>query len=130
MVKLVDFIKTIYYNINVNIFKELKGMRKNETEQIIKNLKDQFNSLKEEYHKFAENYSNLADLKEAIHQHDKNIIKDVLFDILTDLYFAEFTIPDNYDNMTKEDLIDAYKKIGQDIEKRYNYDYDKDFMQL
>ena len=95
---------------------------------IIDGLEDNLEEVKKENKKLKEDYHNLKDLKEAIDEHDRNLTEQVLFDILTDLYFQEWTRACDYEKMTKEEIIEAYTNTCKEIEKRYNYDYTSDLL--
>lgn len=85
-------------------------------------LKQRVKQLKEE----KESYSNVKDLKDAIDEHDKNLTEKILFDVLSTLYFQDWTRACDYKNMTQEQIIQAYTNTCKEIEKRYNYDFHDD----
>lgn len=103
-------------------------MNENEMQGIIGELEGNLKEVKKENKKLKEDYCNLKDLKEAIDEHDRNLTEQILFDILSDLYFQNWTRACNYEKMTKKDIIEAYTNTCKEIEKRYNYDYINDLL--
>ena len=103
-------------------------MDKNEMQGIIDGLEDNLEEIKKENKKLKEDYCNLKNLKEAIDEHDRNLTEQILFDILTGLYFQDWTRACDYEKMTKEEIIEAYTNTCKEIEKRYNYDYTSDLL--
>ncbi len=52
--------------------------------------------------------------------------EEVLFDVLTRFYFADWTRACDYNNMTSEDVVEAAMAVCAKIEERYNYSIDND----
>lgn len=103
-------------------------MNKNEMQGIIDGLEDNLEEVEKENKKLKEEYSNLKDLKQSIDKHDRNIEERVLFDILSYLYFQDWTRVCNYNKMTKEEIIQAYTNTCKEIEQRYNYNFTDDLL--
>ena len=103
-------------------------MNENEMQGIIDGLEDNLEEVEKENKKLKEEYSNLKDLKEAIDEHDRKIEERVLFDILSYLYFQDWTRACDYNKMTKEEIIQAYTNTCKEIEQRYNYNYSRDLL--
>lgn len=87
-------------------------------------LEQRVKQLKEE----KESYSNVKDLKDAIDKHDRNLTEKILFDVLSILYFQDWTRACDYEKMTKEEIIQAYTNTCKKIEQRYNYDFTNDLL--
>lgn len=98
-------------------------MNKNEMQGIIDGLEDNLEEVEKENKKLKKDYSNLKDLKEAIDEHDRNLTEEILFDILSYLYFQDWTRACDYKNMTQEQIIQTYTNTCKELEKRYNYDF-------
>lgn len=69
-------------------------------------LEDKFKSLFEEYKRQAQ--------------------EQVLFDVLTQFYFADWTRACDYEKMTSEEVVEAAMSICKKLEERYNYNLDND----
>lgn len=71
-------------------------------------MKDKFESVFEEYKRQAQ--------------------KEVLYDVLTHFYFADWTRQCDYSKMTSEEVVEAAMTICKKLEERWNYSLDKDIL--
>ena len=69
-------------------------------------MEDKFKSLFEEYKKQAQ--------------------EQVLFDVLTQFYFADWTRQCDYKKMTSEEVVEAAMAVCKKLEERYNYSLNDD----
>ena len=51
----------------------------------------------------------------------------VLYDVLTEFYFADWTRKCDYDNMTSEEVVDAAMAVCKRLEEKYDYSLDDEF---
>jgi hypothetical protein len=59
--------------------------------------------------------------------YEKQIQRQVLFDVLTGFYFADWTRKCDYDKMTSEEIVEAAMSICKKLEEKYNYNFDDEF---
>ena len=64
--------------------------------------------------------------KSVFEEYKRQIQEQVLFDVLTSFYFANWTRACDYNNMTSKDVVDAAMAVCKKIEERYNYNLDDD----
>lgn len=69
-------------------------------------IEDKFKSLFEEYKRKAQ--------------------EEVLFDVMTQFYFADWTRQCDYEKMTPEEVVEAAMAVCKKLEERYNYSLDDD----
>jgi hypothetical protein len=69
-------------------------------------IEDKFKSLFEEYKRRAQ--------------------EEVLYDVMTQFYFADWTRKCDYDNMTSEEVVEAAMSVCKKLEERWNYSLDDD----
>ncbi len=69
-------------------------------------IEDKFKSLFEEYKRKAQ--------------------EEVLFDVMTQFYFADWTRQCDYEKMTSEEIVEAAMSICKKLEEKYNYNLDDD----
>lgn len=69
-------------------------------------IEDKFKSLFEEYKKQAQ--------------------EQVLFDVLTQFYFADWTRQCDYKKMTSEEVVEAVMAVCKKLEEHYNYSLNDD----
>lgn len=60
----------------------------------------------------------------------KQIEREVLYDVLTGFYFADWTRKCDYENMTPEEVVEAAMKVCKHIEEKYNYSLDDEFADI
>ena len=56
----------------------------------------------------------------------KQVQENVLFEVLTRFYFADWARQCDYDKMTSEEVVNAAMKVCKQIEEKYNYSFDSD----
>lgn len=71
-------------------------------------------SIEEQFNKVFSNY-------------EKQIQHQVLFDVLTGFYFADWTRKCDYDKMTSEEVVEAAMNVCKKLEEKYNYNFDNEF---
>ena len=64
--------------------------------------------------------------KSVFEEYKKQIQEQVLFDILAQFYFADWTRACDYKKMTSEEVVEAAMTICKKLEERYNYSFDTD----
>lgn len=64
--------------------------------------------------------------KLVFEEYKRHIQEQVLFDILSQFYFASWTRACDYEKMTSEEVVTAAMSVCKNIEKQYNYDIDND----
>ena len=65
--------------------------------------------------------------KKVFETYKKQIQESVLYDILSEFYFADWTRKCDYDKMTSEEVVDAAMAVCKKLEEKYNYSLDNDF---
>ena len=64
--------------------------------------------------------------KYLLKDYKKQVQENVLFDILSRFYFADWTRGCDYSNMTSEEVVNSAMQVCRQIEKDYNYRYNDD----
>ena len=64
--------------------------------------------------------------KSVFEEYKQQAQEQVLFDVLTSFYFANWTRPCDYKRMTPEAVVDAAMSVCKSIEERYQYTLDND----
>lgn len=52
--------------------------------------------------------------------------EEVLYDVLTQFYFADWTRACDYEKMTSEEVVEAAMAVCKKLEEKYNYSLDND----
>ena len=65
--------------------------------------------------------------KKVFSNYEKQIQRQVLFDVLTGFYFADWTRKCDYDKMTSEEVVEAAMNVCKKLEEKYNYNFDNEF---
>ncbi len=65
--------------------------------------------------------------KKVFGNYERTIQEKVLYDVLTEFYFADWTRKCDYDNMTSEEVVDAAMTVCKKLEEKYNYSLDDEF---
>ena len=65
--------------------------------------------------------------KKVCETYKKQIQEKVLYDVLTEFYFADWTRKCDYEKMTSEEVVDAAMAVCKLIEEKYNYSLDDEF---
>lgn len=60
----------------------------------------------------------------------KQIEHAVLYDVLTEFYFADWTRACDYEKMTSEEVVDAAMAVCKRIEEKYNYSLDEELSDI
>lgn len=105
-------------------------MTKKELEQDIKALKQSCEEFAKENSKLKnmlKGYAKYNDLQEAIDQHDRNIVEDILFNVLLRLYMQPYNKESIYSHMSRKGIIKAQHKVLAEIEKDYNINFESMF---
>lgn len=68
--------------------------------------------------------------KKVFEEYRKQIECEVLYDVLTGFYFADWTRKCDYDKMTSEEVVEAAMKVCKQIEEKYNYSLDDEFADI
>ena len=58
--------------------------------------------------------------------YERIIQERVLYDVMMEFYFADWTRKCNYDKMTSEEVVEAAMAACKRIEEKYNYSLDDD----
>ena len=64
--------------------------------------------------------------KSIFEEYKRQIQEQVLFDVLTQFYFADWTRACDYEKMTSEEVVEAAMAVCKKLEERYNYNFDND----
>ena len=62
--------------------------------------------------------------KKVFSNYERQIQEKVLYDILTEFYFADWTRKCDYDKMTSEEVVEAAMSVCRKIETIYGFDFD------
>ena len=65
--------------------------------------------------------------KKAFENYERIIQERVLYDVMTEFYFADWTRKCDYDKMTSEEVVEAAMAVCKRLEKKYNYSLNDDF---
>ena len=65
--------------------------------------------------------------KKAFENYERIIQERVLYDVLKEFYFADWTRKCDYDKMTSEEVVEAAMAVCKRLEKKYNYSLNDDF---
>jgi hypothetical protein len=65
--------------------------------------------------------------KKVFGNYERTIQERVLYDVLTEFYFADWTRKCDYDKMTSEEVVEAAMTVCKKLEEKYNYSLDDDF---
>lgn len=71
-------------------------------------IEDRFKSLLEEYKRKAQ--------------------EEVLYDVMTRFYFADWTRQCDYEKMTSEEVVEAVVSVCKKLEEHWNYSLDNDIL--
>ena len=64
--------------------------------------------------------------KKAFENYERIIQERVLYDVMTEFYFADWTRKCDYDKMTSEEVVEAAMAVCKRLEKKYNYSLNDD----
>jgi hypothetical protein len=64
--------------------------------------------------------------KSLFEEYKRQAQEQVLFDVLTQFYFADWTRQCDYEKMTSEEVVEAAMTVCKKLEERYNYSLDDD----
>lgn len=64
--------------------------------------------------------------KKVFGNYERTIHEKVLYDVLTEFYFADWTRKCDYDKMTSEEVVEAAMKVCKKLEEKYKYSLDDD----
>lgn len=64
--------------------------------------------------------------KSVFEDYKRQIQEGVLYDVLTQFYFADWTRACDYEKMTSEEVVEAAMSVCKKLEERYNYNLDYD----
>ena len=62
--------------------------------------------------------------KSVFEEYKRYVQEQVLFDVLTRFYFADWTRQCDYEKMTSEEVVEAAMTVCKKLEERYNYSID------
>ena len=68
--------------------------------------------------------------KLAFEEYKKEIQEQVLFDVFTGFYFADWTRKCDYEKMTSEEVVEAAMAVCKKLEEKYNYSFDDEFVDI
>lgn len=68
--------------------------------------------------------------KKIFGNYERQIQERVLYDVLTEFYFANWTRKCDYDKMTSEEVVNAAMAVCKKLEKKYNYSLADEFSSL
>ena len=66
-------------------------------------------------------------LKKVFEDYRKQIEHNVLYDVLTGFYFADWTRKCDYEKMTSEEVVEAAMEVCRKLEEHYEFDFDNYF---
>ena len=64
--------------------------------------------------------------KSVFEEYKRQIQEQVLFDVLTQFYFADWTRACDYEKMASKEVVEAAMAVCKKLEERYNYNIDND----
>jgi hypothetical protein len=64
--------------------------------------------------------------KIVFEEYKRQIQEEVLFHVLTQFYFADWTRACDYEKMTPEEVVEAAMSVCKKLENQYNYNLDDD----
>ena len=65
--------------------------------------------------------------KKVFEDYRKQIEREVLYDVLTGFYFADWTRKCDYEKMTSEEVVEAAMEVCRKLEEKYKYSLDDEF---
>ena len=65
--------------------------------------------------------------KKVFEDYRKQIEREVLYDVLTGFYFADWTRKCDYEKMTSEEVVEAAMAVCRKLEDHYEFDFDTYF---
>ena len=68
--------------------------------------------------------------KKVFGNYERQVQERVLYDVLTEFYFADWTRKCDYDKMTSEEVVDAALSVCKKLEEKYNYSLDDEFSDI
>ena len=68
--------------------------------------------------------------KKVLSNYKRQIEEKVLYDVLSEFYFADWTRKCDYDNMTSEEVVEAAMAVCKKLEEKYNYSLDDEFSDI
>ena len=66
-------------------------------------------------------------MRHVFDNYKRQVQEGILYDILTEFYFADWTRKCDYDKMTSEEVVEAAIAVCKKIEEKYNYSLDDEF---
>ena len=64
--------------------------------------------------------------KSVFEEYRRKAQEEVLYDVMTQFYFADWTRACDYEKMTSEEVVEAAMAVCKNLEKRWNYSLDND----
>lgn len=64
--------------------------------------------------------------KKVFDNYERTVQEQVLYDVLTEFYFADWTRKCDYDKMTSEEVVEAAMNVCKKLEEKYKYSLDDD----
>ena len=65
--------------------------------------------------------------KKVFENYKRQIEHAVLYDVLTQFYFADWTRKCDYEKMTSEEVVEAAMEVCKKLEEKYNYSLNDEF---
>lgn len=65
--------------------------------------------------------------KKVFGNYERQVQEGVLYDVLTEFYFADWTRKCDYEKMTSEEVVDAAMAVCKKLEEKYNYSLNDEF---
>lgn len=65
-------------------------------------------------------------MKSLLEDYKRQVQENVLFDVMTQFYFADWTRKCDYDKMTSEEVVEAAMAVCKRLEDKYNYSLNDD----
>ena len=65
--------------------------------------------------------------KKVFGNYERQIQESVLYDVLTEFYFADWTRKCDYDKMSSEEVVEAAMAVCRKLESSYGFDFDNYF---
>lgn len=69
-------------------------------------------------------------VNKVLENYRKQIEHEVLYDVLTEFYFADWTRKCDYGKMTSEEVVDAAMTVCKKLEEKYNYSLEDEFSDI
>ncbi len=68
--------------------------------------------------------------KKVFGNYERQVEEKVLYDVLSEFYFADWTRACDYEKMTSEEVVEVAMTVCKKLEEKYNYSLDGEFSDI